>query len=208
MISYIIPCMVVGTNLVVYVVIHILLELYYFPKKRNIQNLKSKPQAWNNSLSAVLTILPSLYFWILFVIIPLSLLFEGDLFYSVFFLRISTMVTNILQLIGLVFVVLGTILAILGRVARGEYAISWGIPTKIINKGIFKYIRHPLYSSYILFFIGFQLTFLTLIMTPLLFGIIGYYLTTIYEEELLINKFGDQYIEYKSRTKMFFPFIF
>lgn len=110
------------------------------------------------------------------------------------------------QLIGIVLISVSTLIAILGRLARGKYAISWGIPAKVVNTGIFRYIRHPLYSSYILYFIGFQLLFLTPFLTPLLLGIIGYYWTAIYEESILVERFGEEYSSYMGKTKKFIPF--
>jgi protein-S-isoprenylcysteine O-methyltransferase Ste14 len=81
--------------------------------------------------------------------------------------------------------------------------------TEIVDKGIFKYIRHPLYSSLIFLTWGIflknptlELLFITLLSTTFL------YLTAIFDEKECINFFGDKYIEYMKRSKRFIPYFF
>ena len=81
--------------------------------------------------------------------------------------------------------------------------------TELIDKGIFKYIRHPLYSSLLFLTWGiflknttFELLFITLLSTTFL------YLTAIFEEKECINFFGNKYMEYMKRSKRFIPYIF
>jgi protein-S-isoprenylcysteine O-methyltransferase Ste14 len=81
--------------------------------------------------------------------------------------------------------------------------------TELIDKGIFKYIRHPLYSSLIFLTWGIflknptiELLIVTLLSTTFL------YLTAIFDEKECINFFGDKYIEYMKRSKRFIPYIF
>ena len=80
--------------------------------------------------------------------------------------------------------------------------------TKLINTGIFKYVRHPLYGSLIfltwgIFFKNINLAqaIISLISTAFLF------LTSLVEESEDIKYFGNKYIDYMKRTKMFVPFI-
>ncbi|MGA2823466.1 MAG: methyltransferase [Bacteroidales bacterium] len=78
----------------------------------------------------------------------------------------------------------------------------------LIDIGIFKYIRHPLYSSLLFFTWGvflknvtISLFFVGLLSTAFL------YLTAIFEEKECIEYFGKKYSEYMKRSKMFIPFI-
>lgn len=73
-------------------------------------------------------------------------------------------------------------------------------------KGLHKYMRHPLYSGTLLFFIGICIAFpfyknwyLLLLMIAYLF--IGMWL----EEKKLIDVFGDQYKDYMKRVKRLIP---
>jgi len=80
--------------------------------------------------------------------------------------------------------------------------------TELIDTGVFKLIRHPLYAS--LIFITWAiylkhptlpLFFIALISTNFL------YLTSRYDEKECIRYFGNKYAEYMKHTKMFIPFI-
>jgi protein-S-isoprenylcysteine O-methyltransferase Ste14 len=80
--------------------------------------------------------------------------------------------------------------------------------TELIDVGIFKYIRHPLYSSLIFLTWGIylkcpdlQLLFIALLST------LSLYITAIFDEKECIQYFGKKYIDYKKRSKMFIPFL-
>jgi protein-S-isoprenylcysteine O-methyltransferase Ste14 len=81
--------------------------------------------------------------------------------------------------------------------------------TELITTGIFKYIRHPLYSS--LFFLTWGIYFKhpTVIMTfvALLSSVLLWY-TAVRDEKECIAYFGDTYREYMKGTNRFVPFIF
>ena len=80
--------------------------------------------------------------------------------------------------------------------------------TELVDKGIFKYIRHPLYSSLMFLTWGilfksftFELLFVSIISTIFLF------LTSLHEEKECLHAFGDEYSEYMKKSKRFIPFI-
>jgi len=80
--------------------------------------------------------------------------------------------------------------------------------TELIDIGIFKFIRHPLYSSLLFLTWG---IFLKDISTKLLIiailSTIFLYLTAIFDEKECISFFGEEYREYMKRSKRFIPYI-
>ncbi len=81
---------------------------------------------------------------------------------------------------------------------------------KFVSTGPYRFIRHPIYTTYIFFH-----TAIFLITGNWFFGIIwigGICLILLLrirkEEELLVETFGDEYITYKQRTGSLFPPIF
>jgi protein-S-isoprenylcysteine O-methyltransferase Ste14 len=80
--------------------------------------------------------------------------------------------------------------------------------TKLVDTGIFKYIRHPLYSSLLFLTWGIFLKNPTSgLLVVALASTIFLYLTAIVDEKECIVYFGDKYREYMKRSKMFIPFI-
>ena len=80
--------------------------------------------------------------------------------------------------------------------------------TELIEQGIFKYIRHPLYSSLIFLTWGILLksTSIELLVVSII-STLFLYLTAIFDEKECIQFFGVKYIEYMKRSKMFIPYI-
>ncbi len=80
--------------------------------------------------------------------------------------------------------------------------------TKLIQTGIFKYVRHPLYGSLIFLTWGIFLKKLDLLLFIFsLISTIFLILTAVIEEKEDIKYFGNGYLEYMKRTKMFVPFL-
>jgi protein-S-isoprenylcysteine O-methyltransferase Ste14 len=81
--------------------------------------------------------------------------------------------------------------------------------TKLVTVGVYRYIRHPAYSS--LLFLGWGAFF----KQPSLLGyslavLITFFLTMTarMEEKENITYFGEAYKDYMKKTKMFIPFVF
>lgn len=80
--------------------------------------------------------------------------------------------------------------------------------TELVKTGIFKYIRHPMYSSLLLLTWGIYLknpdiVFLFVAMFSSLF----LFFTALADEKECIQFFGSQYTEYMKTTKRFIPFV-
>lgn len=79
----------------------------------------------------------------------------------------------------------------------------------LVESGIFAYIRHPMYSSLLLFTWGVWLKFPSIMtLGASLVTTLSLYLTAKVEEKENINFFGSPYVDYENRTKRFIPFLF
>jgi protein-S-isoprenylcysteine O-methyltransferase Ste14 len=77
---------------------------------------------------------------------------------------------------------------------------------KLVTKGPYRWIRHPLYTFGTLFFLSFALiadSWFIAVMALLAILLLSIRLPT--EEALLIEKFGDEYREYMKHTGRFLP---
>ena len=80
--------------------------------------------------------------------------------------------------------------------------------SELVDNGIFKTIRHPLYSSLIFLTWGIFLKNPTVLLFCIsVLSTSFLYLTAIFDEKECIRYFGDKYQEYRKRTKMFIPFV-
>ncbi|MFX1501783.1 MAG: methyltransferase family protein [Promethearchaeota archaeon] len=104
-------------------------------------------------------------------------------------------------LVGIVFIIIGINFA---KRARKLYKVK---PldesnSKLITYGIFRLIRHPIYSGWVLIFIGASIisdSLISLIISVIFFILIE--VNTMIEEKLiLIPKYGKAYENYKKKT--------
>jgi protein-S-isoprenylcysteine O-methyltransferase Ste14 len=81
--------------------------------------------------------------------------------------------------------------------------------SELIDTGIYKYIRHPLYSS--LLFLTWGIFFKnvnTISFIVSLLSSIFLYFTAFFDEKECTQFFGNKYVDYMKRSKRFIPFIF
>lgn len=79
----------------------------------------------------------------------------------------------------------------------------------LLDSGVFKVVRHPIYTGAILFYLGASLITLSLASALFWLVIIAFYiLISRYEERLLTEEFGQDYLNYKKKTGMLFPKLF
>ncbi|MCK4465123.1 MAG: isoprenylcysteine carboxylmethyltransferase family protein [Bacteroidales bacterium] len=79
----------------------------------------------------------------------------------------------------------------------------------LVTSGMYKYIRHPLYLSLML--VGFGILLKNIGFTQIILAsinIVFLVFTAKVEEKEMIKKFGNEYLDYMKKTKMFFPYIF
>ncbi|MBU0528455.1 isoprenylcysteine carboxylmethyltransferase family protein [bacterium] len=101
------------------------------------------------------------------------------------------------------------ILIIAGIFAKYRLGIVFGEvrdKPEVIEKSVFKIVRHPIYLGSILLYLG--LTILTCSIASTLIWVIiviFYYYISKYEEKLLLKKFGKEYKNYMERVPMLIP---
>ena len=81
---------------------------------------------------------------------------------------------------------------------------------KIIKKGLYHYVRHPGYFGLIVMWLGAGLSTGNYILLALIFcqTLMVYVYRIKNEEAMLIDHFGDEYLDYKKSTKKLFPLIY
>ncbi len=81
--------------------------------------------------------------------------------------------------------------------------------TRLVRRGPYQLIRHPLYASLLLLTWGALLKQVTLVTFLLaVIASLALFLAAAYEERENLAKFGDDYANYMRQTKRFFPFVF
>ncbi|HWP95459.1 MAG TPA: isoprenylcysteine carboxylmethyltransferase family protein [Syntrophomonadaceae bacterium] len=120
-----------------------------------------------------------------------------------------TWLKNCLMILGALMVVCGCILNIYGRWSLGK---NWANQIKIygdhtlVRTGMYQVIRHPLYATIILMFLGAGLVYrnsAALLAVIVIFVPFMYYRAR--QEETLLEQRFPQYEEYRRETGMFFP---
>ena len=77
---------------------------------------------------------------------------------------------------------------------------------EVISEGVFRIVRHPIYTGALLFYLGAICITLSIASAALWLFIVGfYYLISRYEERILTETFGEVYTAYKKRTGILFP---
>jgi protein-S-isoprenylcysteine O-methyltransferase Ste14 len=112
--------------------------------------------------------------------------------------------------IGLVIAILGLIILLVALLQLNKNLTPFPTPLSdgtLIKTGLYKLVRHPIYSGIILAAIGFGLfqeSFWKIGVGLSL--LILFYFKSKYEETLLLKQYPD-YKSYSNSTKRFFPFI-
>ena len=101
-----------------------------------------------------------------------------------------------LMFIGSIFIVVGVAVWIYAVIIQ---KISEEIKNgKLITKGIYSFVRNPIYSAFIFVFTGILImgSNLFLLILPILFWINLTVILKLTEEKWLLEKFGDEYVDY------------
>lgn len=119
---------------------------------------------------------------------------------------------SLIQIISWILLISSAIIAFLGfylLYKRGKPEGQIENTTNLLTTGIYKYIRHPIYSSVIPGVFGILLKdmeFIQILLTVIIF--VSLVFTAKVEEKEMIKKFGSEYEDYIKKTKMFIPFVY
>jgi protein-S-isoprenylcysteine O-methyltransferase Ste14 len=158
--------------------------------KRNVVTSGDKFSIW------IIIISISAGYWLSFLIASTR---TGRFYHwNTFFL-----IGSILEIIGLII----RINAIITLKQQFTYTVSIIEDHKLIEKGLYKFIRHPGYLGQLIVFLGISVTLsnwlsVVFMIVPVL---AGYIYRIIVEEKFMIEQLGQSYIDYQKRTKRLIP---
>lgn len=114
---------------------------------------------------------------------------------------------------GVALLVLGSLLRrhclrMLGDSFTGAVRVQAG--QAVIERGAYRYVRHPSYTAGMLMYVGLGLAlsnWLSLLVLVLATAIVYGYRVSV-EERALVATLGERYVAYVRRTRRFVPFVF
>jgi protein-S-isoprenylcysteine O-methyltransferase Ste14 len=117
----------------------------------------------------------------------------------------------VLRMMGAALFTLGLAIAMIGRSQLGRSWADIETPTSVakpalVSRGLYQYIRHPIYTGDILLLIGLELGLNSWLITLVVLMIPVILRQAIREERLLVHKLPG-YGDYCQRTKRFLPFV-
>ena len=179
----------------------LVLIVYWFVSAIGAKRSVSRPWAWQRELGLRLGILA-----LVLLVLRLSALYRTPLELQSYLIN-----TNVpMGVLGVVLCALGVGLAIWARAYLGR---NWGLPMSqkespaLVATGPYAYVRHPVYTGFLLAMLGSAIGESLVWLLPLLvFGIYFSY-SARREEKILLTQFPEQYSLYRKRTKMMLPFI-
>jgi len=140
--------------------------------------------------------------------IVFALTFFGVWIADSFFLKYTTQFNDIVlalvrKPIGIVLLCLSAYCAWSGlRIVFGEVRVS----PSVIRKGVFGVVRHPIYLSEVLLYLGLLMLNMSLAAGAVWLGATAFlYYLSRYEERLLLKRFGDDYSSYMCDVGMWVP---
>jgi len=103
--------------------------------------------------------------------------------------------------VGLILMIVSLVFFTMARIKLGDSFQVSAKANNLVKSGIYKKIRHPVYLFGFTFVMGF------FIFTQVFYGLIFLVIIAVLqvkrikkEEKVLIEKFGDEYVEYKKQT--------
>ena len=125
-----------------------------------------------------------------------------------FFFKYTTLLNGYIPLIARA-PLAAFLLIVSGYLAKKGLAIVFGEKIEkpaVMRKSVFGVVRHPIYLSEILFFLGFLMLSLSLAAAAVwVVAIAFFHLIAKYEEKLLLPRFGEDYAKYMREVPRWLP---
>jgi protein-S-isoprenylcysteine O-methyltransferase Ste14 len=136
------------------------------------------------------------------------------------FLLLQTLALNVLpisarprslRIVGLMVYLSGLTVAIAGRLGLGNNWVdledSKVLPEHaVVSTGVYRYIRHPIYTGDLLLLTGLQLALNSWLVLGVLAPLLVVFRRAVVEERQLVDELPG-YAGYQARTKRFIPFV-
>jgi protein-S-isoprenylcysteine O-methyltransferase Ste14 len=123
-----------------------------------------------------------------------------------FILHITTF--SNMSILLLITVPIGVVSLIMGvyLVRKSESVVFSQEEAKVIDTGVYGWVRHPMYLGGLLFFLGFVIATLSLLsLTVWIASFVFLNRMATCEEKDLIRVLGQQYVDYQRRTHKWIP---
>jgi protein-S-isoprenylcysteine O-methyltransferase Ste14 len=144
---------------------------------------------------------------------PVKILVLGFLAIQALFLDLLPILyqPTALRIFGTVIFCIGLATAVLGRVQLGDNWLDLEdarvLPRQtVITTGIYRYVRHPIYTGDIILLIGLELALNSWLVIAMVVPIL-IVMRQIFQEESFLSQTFPAYRHYCERTKRFIPFI-
>jgi len=121
--------------------------------------------------------------------------------------------TNVYSYIGVVMILIGGLIRIYARKQLNRF-FSFEVVIqkdhKLIKKGLYKYVRHPMYLGMLFLFFGLAIALNSFygVLALIVFFIPALLYRISAEEGLLMKEFGNQYLDYMEKTKKLIPKVY
>lgn len=114
---------------------------------------------------------------------------------------------------GMTLVVIGLVIRIHSMLTLKQfffYSVAISENQKIIETGLYKFLRHPGYLGQLIIFIGISISISNWIsiLAMMIPASIGFLYRIKVEERFLREQIGDDYVNYQKRTKRLIPMIY
>ena len=167
-------------------------------KKTEIIADKEKPKKKRTLLTYISQIC-----WLAFAYLP---------FFQILGVNIYRFHSLVSQIIGVLIVVCGTVVALWARKILGSnwangYEYQVKEKQELVTTNIYSIVRHPIYLGLTLVLIGAELVAQSYLWISYLGLFVVFYLQARREEKILLAYFGNEYRQYQKRTKMLIPYI-
>ena len=177
---------------IVYGLFELIMSLYQNRQKRIVKSGDRK-SLW------ILTIGITLGYWLSFMIgaIKIGRIQPWNLFF----------------VMGMVFVFVGLIVRVTSIITLKRhftYTVTTIANHELIEKGLYKWIRHPGYLGQLMIFVGIaaSLSNWLSVLFMIIPVFVGYAYRIKVEEHFMIEQFGQNYVDFQQRTKKLIPSIY
>lgn len=123
-----------------------------------------------------------------------------------FVFPIAKIISYPYNLLGILGITIGVILVILGKKTFEKFKTPLrpgAKPTALVTTGPFRMSRNPMYLGFVVILLGISVILGSLItfISPVIFFLVIHFGFIPFEEKLMENNFGKEYLDYKKKVR-------